>query len=74
MAPAELCSGAGRKLAGLRLRGPALASTVARPEAPRFGEHDADAAFCRNPEGRLPRHGQRSLGCGSGSMSAPFYN
>ena len=23
--------------------------------------------------GRLPRHGQRSLGCGSGSMSAPFY-
>jgi hypothetical protein len=22
--------------------------------------------------GRLPRHGQRSLGCGSGSMSAPF--
>jgi len=30
--------------------------------------------FCRNPQGRLPRHGQRSLGCGSGSMSAPFYN
>ncbi len=24
--------------------------------------------------GRLPRHGQRSLGCGSGSMSAPFYD
>jgi len=24
--------------------------------------------------GRLPRHGQRSLGCGSGSMSAPFHN
>ena len=24
--------------------------------------------------GRLPRHGQRSLGCGSGSMSAPFCN
>ncbi len=23
--------------------------------------------------GRLPRHGQRSLGCGSGSNSAPFY-
>jgi hypothetical protein len=42
---------------------------------PRFGEHAADAAFCRNPKGRgLPRHGQRSLGCGSGSMSAPFYN
>jgi len=41
--------------------------------APRFGEHDADAAFCRNPKGRLPRHGQRSLGCGSGSMSAPFH-
>ena len=40
--------------------------------APRFGEHDADAAFCSNPEGRgLPRHGQRSLGCGRGSMSAP---
>jgi hypothetical protein len=40
--------------------------------APRFGEHDADAAFYRNPQGRLPRHGQRSLGCGSGSTSAPF--
>ncbi len=24
--------------------------------------------------GRLPRHGQRSLGCGSGSNSAPFHN
>jgi hypothetical protein len=24
--------------------------------------------------GRLPRHDQRSLGCGSGSMSAPFHN
>ena len=23
--------------------------------------------------GGLPRHGKRSLGCGSGSMSAPFY-
>ena len=57
VAPAKLCSGAGRGLVGLRLHGPALASAVAPP---RFGVHDADAAFCRNPEGRLPRHGQRS--------------
>ena len=70
VAPAKLCSGAGRGLAGLRLHGPALASAVVPP---RFGEHDADAAVCRNPKGQLPRHGQRSLGCGSGSMSAPFY-
>ena len=30
--------------------------------------------FAATQMGRLPRHGQRSLGCGSGSMSAPFYN
>jgi len=35
--------------------------------------NEARAAFRRNPRGRgLSRHGQRSLGCGSGSMSAPF--
>ena len=28
-----------------------LAFAVARAEAPRFGEHDADAAFYRNPDG-----------------------
>ncbi len=32
VAPAKLCSGAGRGLAGLRLHGPALASAVARTE------------------------------------------
>jgi hypothetical protein len=32
VAPAKLCSGAGRKLAGLRLRGPALTFAVARTE------------------------------------------
>jgi hypothetical protein len=30
--------------------------------------------FAATRMGRLPRHGQRSLGCGSGSMSAPFHN
>ncbi|MGH8754774.1 MAG: hypothetical protein ACREU0_02910, partial [Burkholderiales bacterium] len=62
VAPAKLCSGAGHSSPSCTcLRGPALASTVARPEAPRSGEHDADAAFCCNPEGRgLPRHGQQS--------------
>jgi hypothetical protein len=70
VAPAKLCSEAGRSSPVCTfLRGSALTFAVAPP---RSGEHDADAAVCRNPQGRLPRHEQRSLGCGSGSMSAPF--
>jgi hypothetical protein len=50
VAPAKLCSQAGYSspfCAGLG--GPALASTVARHDAPRSGEHDAHVTFYRNP-------------------------
>jgi len=54
VAPAKLCSGAGRKLAGLRLRGPALTFAVARTElhasasttqSPHFAAIWRDGAF-----------------------------
>ncbi len=32
------------------------------------------APRCASPSPGRPRHGKRSLGCGSGSMSAPFYD
>jgi hypothetical protein len=46
---------------------------VARTTKPRSATTQT-LHFAATRMGRLPRHGQRSLGCGSGSNSAPFHN
>jgi hypothetical protein len=58
---------AGQKAMNARREAQLDAGTSSKPS------NKAGALFGRNPQGRrLPRHGKRSLGCGSGSMSAPF--
>jgi hypothetical protein len=57
---------AGQKAMNARREAQLDAGTSSKPS------NKAGALFGRNPQGRrLPRHGKRSLGCGSGSMSTP---
>ena len=63
----ERVSGAMRMIARRATKVPScsLSTRSATTQAP----HCAETRM-----GRLLRHGQRSLGCGSGSMSVPFYD
>jgi hypothetical protein len=63
--PVERVAGAMRMIARHATKVPSrsLSTRSATTQAP----HCAETRM-----GRLPRHGQRSLGCGSGSMGAPF--